>query len=161
MLAVSLALVASFCWGVADFGGGLMSRRIPAVVVLLAQQAFALVVVGLVIVAVAEGPPDERAIWLSIAAGAMGAFALGTFYRALALGTMSIVAPISASGVVVPVIVGIASGDRPTAVQAAGLAVSRGGLVAPPRGGGGTRGGSHRGAVCLRPAGDSRVWGVS
>jgi drug/metabolite transporter (DMT)-like permease len=133
MIAVSLALLASACWGLADFGGGLMSRRIPAVVVLLVQQATALAIVGTVTAVVAEGPPSGRAIALSLAAGACGAAALGTFYRALALGTMSIVAPISASGVIVPVVVGVATGDRPSGVQGAGLAITIAGVLLASR----------------------------
>jgi drug/metabolite transporter (DMT)-like permease len=124
MTAVGLALLASACWGLADFCGGLLSRRLPAVVVLLFQQTIALAIVGAIIVAAGEGPPDERAIWLSLGAGAVGGLALGVFYRALSVGTMSIVAPISASGsVTVPLIVGLATGDRPSALQFAGLAV--------------------------------------
>jgi drug/metabolite transporter (DMT)-like permease len=76
-----------------------------------------------VVVASAEALPGSRTIWLSLLAGAAGGLALGAFYRALALGTMSIVAPISASGVIVPVVVGIASGERPTALQATAIPV--------------------------------------
>jgi drug/metabolite transporter (DMT)-like permease len=118
---------------VADFGGGLLSRRLPAVLILLVQQASALVVVGAIIVAAGEGPPEGRAIVLSLAAGTCGAVALGLFYRALALGTMSIVAPISASGVTVPVLVGVATGDRPSAFQAAGLVVTIAGVLLASR----------------------------
>ncbi|CAA9504677.1 MAG: hypothetical protein AVDCRST_MAG85-1975 [uncultured Solirubrobacteraceae bacterium] len=133
MLAISLALLASASWGVADFAGGLLSRRLPAVLVLLGQQATALVVVGLVIAIAGEGPPEQRAILLSLAAGVCGAIALGLFYRSLALGAMSIAAPISASGIVVPVVVGVATGDRPTALQAVGLAVIAAGVVLASR----------------------------
>src|SRR3712207_1509350 len=133
MLAVTLALLASASWGLADFGGGLMSRRLPAVLVLLVQQAVALLLVAVVIVAASEGPPDGRYVWISLLAGACGAVGLGALYRALATGTMSIVAPISASGVTVPVIVGIATGDRPSSLQAAGLAVTVVGVLLASR----------------------------
>jgi drug/metabolite transporter (DMT)-like permease len=59
--------------------------------------------------------------------------ALGAFYRALAIGTMSIVAPISATGVALPVIVGIATGDRPNAVVVAGLVVTTLGVILASR----------------------------
>src|SRR3712207_6554778 len=129
MFAVVLALFASGFWGVADFGGGLLSRRLPAVLILLGQQAVALVLVAAIIVASGAAAPDQRGVVLSLCAGVFGALALGTFYRALAVGTMSIVAPISASGVTVPVVVGIATGDRPSALQAAGLAITVIGVV--------------------------------
>jgi drug/metabolite transporter (DMT)-like permease len=81
-----------------------------------------------------------------VLAGLTGALALGTFYRALAVGTMSVVAPISASGVTLPVVVGVATGDRPSAIQAVGLAITFTGVILASRevhegedGGGGSR----------------------
>jgi drug/metabolite transporter (DMT)-like permease len=133
LTAILLALMASASWGVADFAGGLLSRRLPALVVLLGQQATALVICGVVIAAAGEGLPSDRAIALSLAAGVCGAIALGAFYRSLALGTMSIAAPISASGAVVPVLVGVATGDRPTALQTAGLAITLAGVILASR----------------------------
>ncbi len=46
---------------------------------------------------------------------------------------MSVVAPISASGVTVPVVIGVASGDRPSALQAVGLAVTFAGVILASR----------------------------
>jgi drug/metabolite transporter (DMT)-like permease len=82
---------------------------------------------------VGEAVPSAEAVLLSALAGAAGAIALGAFYRGLAVGTMSIVAPISASGVTLPVAVGIATGDRPSALQAAGLAITVVGIVLAAR----------------------------
>ncbi len=117
----------------ADFAGGVFSRRLPAAVVLLGQQVAGAVICVAVIVATAEALPTGRTAWLSLIAGASGGLALGAFYRALAVGTMSIVAPISASGVVVPVVVGIASGDRPSALQAAAIPVIFAGVILASR----------------------------
>jgi uncharacterized membrane protein len=133
LIAVGLALAASACWGVADFVAGLNSRRLSALVVLLVQQAVGLPLVAAVILLSGEGPPSGRAIVLSLLAGAAGALALGAFYRALAVGTMSVVAPISASGVTLPVVVGIVTGDRPSALQAAGLVLTVAGVVLASR----------------------------
>jgi drug/metabolite transporter (DMT)-like permease len=72
-------------------------------------------------------------VWLSLLAGSAGALALGAFYRALALGTMSIVAPITSSGVIVPVVVGVASGDRPSIAQALAIPVIFAGVVLASR----------------------------
>ena len=100
---------------------------------LLGQQVAGALLCGAVIVATAEALPDGRTVWLSLLAGTAGAVALGAFYRALALGTMSIVAPISASGAVVPVVVGIASGDRPSVLQAAAIPVIFAGVILASR----------------------------
>jgi drug/metabolite transporter (DMT)-like permease len=101
--------------------------------VLLGQQLAGGLIAAAVIVAAGEALPGGRAVWLSLVAGLTGAVALGAFYRALAVGTMSIVAPISASGVTLPVVVGIAGGDRPSALQAAGLAVTVAGVMLASR----------------------------
>jgi drug/metabolite transporter (DMT)-like permease len=58
---------------------------------------------------------------------------LGCFYRALAIGTMSVVAPISSAGVALPVLVGLLSGDRPSPVAAVGLALIVTGVVLASR----------------------------
>ncbi len=101
--------------------------------VLLGQQLAGGLIVAAVIVATAEALPGGRSVGLSLLAGLTGAVALGAFYRALAVGTMSIVAPISASGVTLPVVVGIAGGDRPSAAQAAGLVVTIVGVMLASR----------------------------
>ena len=100
---------------------------------LLCQQVAGGLICAAVIVATAEALPEGRTVWISLLAGSAGGIALGAFYRALALGTMSVVAPISASGVVVPVIVGVASGDRPTALQAAAIPVIFAGVILASR----------------------------
>ena len=133
MVAVSLALLASACWGVADFIAGLKSRSLSAVLVLLVQQAAGAVVVVAIVVVASEGLPGRDAALLSVASGAAAALALGAFYRALAIGTMSVVAPISASGVTLPVAVGLATGDRPSSLQAIGLALTVIGVVLASR----------------------------
>ena len=77
--------------------------------------------------------PGTRAVLLALVAGVGGVIALGCFYRALSIGTMSIVAPISATGVALPVVVGIATGDRLSTIVAAGLAVTVIGVVLASR----------------------------
>ena len=133
MLAVALSLLASACWGVADFTGGLQSRRVPVVVVLALVEGVGLLAVLAVIVATGEPLPGTRAILFAIGAGTAGAVALGCFYRALAIGTMSIVAPISSTGVALPVIVGVATGDRPSLVVSLGLAIAVVGVLLASR----------------------------
>jgi uncharacterized membrane protein len=74
-----------------------------------------------------------RATLCAIGGGTAGIIALAAFYRALAIGTMSIVAPISATGVALPVIVGIATGDHPSPVVVAGLVVTTLGVILASR----------------------------
>jgi drug/metabolite transporter (DMT)-like permease len=133
MTAVALALAASCCWGTSDFIGGLQTRRIPVPVVLAVVQGTGLVLVLLIIAATGEPWPGTRAAVLSVVAGAAGIIALGCFYRGLAVGTMSIVAPIGATGVVLPVAVGVATGDALSALVAVGLVVTIGGVVLATR----------------------------
>jgi drug/metabolite transporter (DMT)-like permease len=133
MLPVLLSLAASSCWGMADFLGGLQSRRVPVPIVLLLVEGTGLVGVLVVIAATGEPLPGPRAAILAMVAGVAGVIALGCFYRALSIGTMSIVAPISATGVALPVVVGVATGDRLSTVVAAGLAVTVIGVVLASR----------------------------
>lgn len=72
---------------------------------------------------------DTGEILLSVAAGIAAMGGLGAFYTALARGTMSIVSPIAALGVVVPVGVGLAEGEAPSAIALVGLAVAVVGVV--------------------------------
>jgi drug/metabolite transporter (DMT)-like permease len=133
MIAVLLSLAASSCWGVADFLGGLQSKRVPVAVVLCVVEGAGLAVVLAIILATDEPFPGSRAAILSVVAGIGGVIALGCFYKALAIGTMSIVAPISATGVTLPVVVGIATGDRLSTIVAIGLAVTFVGVLLASR----------------------------
>lgn len=130
MLAVVLALSASLCWGVADFVGGTFSRRLPAVVVVFALEGGGLLGVAAVLLAVGEGPPGARSIVFAALAGISGTLGLICLFRGMAIGAMAVVAPIFASGTaVIPVIVGLATGDTLGAVVAAGLALAAVGIV--------------------------------
>lgn len=128
-MAVLLALLASALWGTSDFLGGTATRRLPVASVVGVSQLVALV--GLVPVAVALGALTQERDYLlpGVAAGLLGMMALGAFYVALSIGTMGVVAPIAALGVVVPVGVGLAQGERPTALQVIGIVLAITGVV--------------------------------
>jgi drug/metabolite transporter (DMT)-like permease len=133
-MAVVLALCAAASWGLADFLAGLASRRISVPVVLLLVEGGGLVVILAITLISGEPFFDDRADALSAVAGGLsGVLGLGCFYRALAIGTMSVVAPISAAGVALPVLVGVLSGDRPSALAAFGLALIVCGVVLASR----------------------------
>ena len=133
MLAAVLALASSITWGMADFLGGLQSRRHPLLAVLVVSQ---LVALALLVAAVLLGAPIEHdassTLWAA-GVGTLGVLGLVAFYRALAIGTMSVVAPISATGVSIPVVVGLVSGERPGALQIAGILLACAGVVLAAR----------------------------
>jgi drug/metabolite transporter (DMT)-like permease len=133
MVAVALSLAASWCWGVADFTGGLKTKHLPVPLVLLFVEGIGLVWVLAAIAASDEPLPSGRAVAASLVAGAAGVIALGSLYRALALGTMSVVAPISATGVVLPVAVGVATGDALSMLVSAGLVITLAGVLLASR----------------------------
>lgn len=129
MLAVALSLAAAACWGVADFGGGLFSRRHAVPAVLLVIETGGLISAVVLVAAFAHGLPDGKTVGLSLLAGTAGMAGLGLFYRALAIGEMSVIAPISSTGAVVPVVFGLLTGDTLTTVIATGLAIAFVGVV--------------------------------
>jgi drug/metabolite transporter (DMT)-like permease len=133
VLAVALGLSSSLFWGLGDFLGGLQSRRVRVLAVLLVSQASGLTAIAIGIAIARPEAPSLADLWPAAAAGLAGAIALSAFYRALAIGTMSIVAPISATGAAVPVAVGIAGGDRPAALQLAGIVAAVVGVVLASR----------------------------
>lgn len=133
MAAILLSLSASMSWGLADFAAGLKSRRLGVLTVLTWVEASGLVVVMTVIVATGEPLPDGRTALYAVIAGAAGVTALGAFYRALSVGTMSIVAPISATGVTLPVIVGLATGDPMTVLIGLGMVAAIAGVLLASR----------------------------
>lgn len=127
-MAEALALVASIVWGVADFLGGATSRRLPTALVLAWSQVAGLLVLAVVLVGGGWHRPGAY-LWWGVGASAFGTLAGAFFYRALAIGTMSVVAPIAGTGLVVPVVVGLVRGERPGGVQLAGIALAAGGVV--------------------------------
>jgi drug/metabolite transporter (DMT)-like permease len=133
MLAVALALGAAVAWGAADFLGGLKSRAVATIVVVAFGQATGLVLVAAFVAARGEGFPETRFFVYAVLAGIAGAVGIAALYRGLAVGSMSIVAPITATGAVIPVAVGVSTGERPTALQGAGLALALGGVVLAAR----------------------------
>lgn len=133
MLPLILALLASTSWGVADFLGGLKSRSLPVLVVLGCSQPIGLLAIGLLVALRGVGPPDAAFVPFALAGGVAVTVGISAFMRALAVGTMSIVAPISAVGSVVPVIAGFLAGERPVAGQLIGMGLATVGVVLAAR----------------------------
>jgi drug/metabolite transporter (DMT)-like permease len=123
------ALLASVLWGTSDFLGGTTSRRLPPITVVVWSELFGLL--GPLVIAIATGAfsaPTGYIGW-GLLGAVTGTCGIVAFYRALATGTMGVIAPIAALGVVVPVAVGLAQGDQPKVVQAVGIAIAVIGVV--------------------------------
>ena len=123
------ALATSLLWGLADFGGGLLTRRSPALTVVVVSQGIAAAVLGAVVVATGGWSEAGPHLWFAFAAGLVGPIALLSFYKALALGPMGVVSPLATLSVAVPVGVGLFLGERPGLMQVAGIAVAVTGVV--------------------------------
>lgn len=130
MIGVVLALAASLSWGIADFGGGIAARRVQVLWVLVVSQVAGLALVGALALATLPHPPSGRELAWGAFGGVTGALGLGCYYRGLAIGTMGIVGPISATGAVVPLAYGLARGEHPSILQGVGIVVAIGGGVA-------------------------------
>jgi drug/metabolite transporter (DMT)-like permease len=140
MKPIALALGASLTWGFADFFGPLKGRTYGALRVLFYVQIGGLVAIALIVAVRGKGPADSAALF-AIPAAVSGTLGLYAYYRGMAVGAMSIVAPIAGISAIVPVIFGIASGDRPSAWQVFGMAFALGGVFLASREPG--RGGSR------------------
>jgi drug/metabolite transporter (DMT)-like permease len=124
-MAILLGLAAALLYGGADFGGGLLSRRLGSVPVnVLGCSAAA--ALSLVALAVAPtGPPTLRAIGWGLASGIGGGIGTLMLYRGLARGQMSVVGPVSAVGAaVLPAVAGLAMGQRLEPLAAAGVVLA-------------------------------------
>ncbi|MGE5227460.1 MAG: EamA family transporter [Planctomycetaceae bacterium] len=124
MLPVFLSAVAATLWGTGDFVGGVLTKRLHVLVVVTVAWAAGLVLVGAIAVATEPSLPSAHVLRWGLAGGVVGAIGLGSLYQGLSLGRMGIVAPIAAMSVIVPVVVGFGQGDRPAAIQVAGMALA-------------------------------------
>lgn len=129
MLAVALALFASASWGIADFLGGLKSRTVHILAVMAVAQPVGLAAVAVVVAVRGEGPPGASAVLWAIPAALLGTTGIAAFYRGMAIGAISLVAPIAGTGAAIPVVVGIATGDEVSSLQVMGFALALAGIV--------------------------------
>jgi drug/metabolite transporter (DMT)-like permease len=150
MVAVALGIGAATCWGLADFLGGLRTRRLTLATVLLASQLTAVAAVTLVVAAGEFEAPSLGEVSPALVAGVCQLAGIAALYRALAVGTMSVISPISASGAAaLPVIVGVAGGERPASLQVAGMAAAFIGVVLATRAPAASRRGDARTSLAL------------
>jgi drug/metabolite transporter (DMT)-like permease len=128
VFAAALALAAAASWGVGDFLGGLKSRALNPIAVLVVAQPIGLAFVGIWVAARGEGPPGNEVLWACFSA-VLGTTGLVAFYRGMAAGALSIVAPIAGAGAAIPVVWGLANGESPSVYQEAGFVAAFVGVV--------------------------------
>lgn len=121
MVAIALALSCAAAYGCADFLGGLASRH-AHVLRVVAVAAPASLVVELLLWPVLGATWSAGAVTWGLASGLASAAAFAFLYGALALGPMSVLAPVTAVvSAVLPVLVGFGQGERLGPVGAIGL----------------------------------------
>jgi drug/metabolite transporter (DMT)-like permease len=109
-----LALLSSLCWGTSDYLGGSATRRLGATRVMLVSQLGTLPALLIVFLISQSWHAPLAVTGWAVGAGLCTVLGLGAFYTGLAQGQMGVVAPVAASGVILPVIVGVASGEKPS-----------------------------------------------
>jgi drug/metabolite transporter (DMT)-like permease len=129
VLAALLALAASLTWGSSNYLAGIESRRRSVWQVTALSQLAAVVVAGVAVLIAGQAPPGLLDTAILLLAGVATTIGIVAFYRARAIGTMSVVAPIIAGNVLVPVTYGLATGERPGVHAYAGMVVTVAGIV--------------------------------
>jgi drug/metabolite transporter (DMT)-like permease len=126
--AIALALGSAFAWGCADFLGGLLTRRVAVAAVTVFSQGAGFVAL-FAWLAVDGFYLDGRAFGIGALAGLGGGIGLAAYYKALAVGTMSVVAPLAACGAVLPFGIALATGERPSGLALGGAVAALAGAV--------------------------------
>ena len=129
-MSVMLALSAAMVYGSADFLGGLASRRRAALPVAFWAQVAGLLALVVALPLVGPAAATRADVLAGAVGGLFGGLGLVLLYRTLALGPMSVVAPVTAlTASVVPILAGLATGERPGTAAFAGIAVALGSVV--------------------------------
>jgi drug/metabolite transporter (DMT)-like permease len=124
MAAAALALASALSFGLSDFVGGILSKTRSVWLVATASQLTAALATALIAV-LAKGDPRPADFAWGAAAGLGAAVGITFLYRGLSRGRMAVVAPISGTGAaLVPVVVGLATGDQPSATAWVGIVLA-------------------------------------
>jgi drug/metabolite transporter (DMT)-like permease len=131
-VSIFLALAAAVSWGASDFLGGLAGRRSEddrTAAITVWTTAIGMVLLGLLSLFVG-GVLSSGDVVLGLVGGFMGALAIGALYRGLSVGTISVVAPITGTlSAALPVLVGVARGERPSGIAWVGIALALGSIL--------------------------------
>lgn len=129
MTAVLLALLTALTYGLANYLGPVLTRTYPLGAVMVVGQTVGVVGAAVLVVGSGDAHPGQRALVLGLLAGVCNGVALASTYTAAAAGPLSIVLPIGATGSIVPVVVALAGGERPSLLQLVGIPLAVVGVV--------------------------------
>jgi drug/metabolite transporter (DMT)-like permease len=125
-----LALGSALFYGAADFTGGLTSRRAGAIPVVVVSQFSGMLLLALLLPVLPAASPSRQDLLWGAAAGLTGGVGVALLYRALAIGTMAVVAPTTAvCAVAIPVVVAVLLGERPVPLAVAGIVLGIGSII--------------------------------
>jgi len=129
-VAYLLATLAAVFYGAADFTGGMVTKRVATVPVVLLSQATGLVMVAIILPFLGTAPPRAADLWWGAGGGLAGGVGVALLYYGLAIGTMSVVAPTTAVlAVAIPVLTSIALGERPGWLAIGGILLGIGAIA--------------------------------
>jgi uncharacterized membrane protein len=149
-----LAIGSALFYGAADFSGGLATRRAGAIPVVLLSQASGLVLLALILPFLAHVSPSRPDLLWGAVAGLTGGIGVALLYRALAIGTMAVVAPTTAvCAVTIPVVVSVLLGERPLPLAIAGIVLGIVSIVLVSRQAAAQTGSHDQAALRRLPAG--------
>ena len=122
---VLLALASAACYGAADFLGGLTSKRANTLAIVVVSQLAGLLLLLIAFPLLPTSSPSTMDFLWGAVAGLTGGTGVALLYRALAIGVMAVVAPTTAvCAVVIPVLVAVGLGERPSLVAVAGIVLA-------------------------------------
>ncbi|MGA2976506.1 MAG: EamA family transporter [Spirochaetia bacterium] len=121
-MAIFLAGLSALMYGAGDFCGGLATRKTSILMVLVFSQMVGLILALGAVLALSQGLPSPADLAWGAAAGVCGAAGLGALYTALATTPVAVASPVAAvTGAVIPVLLGVATGDRPDPLAWVGI----------------------------------------
>jgi drug/metabolite transporter (DMT)-like permease len=125
-----LAIGSAVLYGAGDFTGGLATRRAGTIPVVILSQASGLILLALMLPLLPQASPSRDDLLWGAAAGLTGGIGVALLYRALAIGTMAVVAPTTAvCAVAIPVVVSVLLGERPAPLALAGIGLGIASIV--------------------------------
>lgn len=123
-MVVLLALLSSLLIGLTDVLSGAASRRRPPIAVAALFHVSALAVTLMIAIARHSDAPATADVLIASVAGVLGGIAWILFLEGMRRGRMAVVSPITAATtIVVPVLIGLGRGERPSPLTVIGLAV--------------------------------------
>ena len=116
-----MAALSGLVWGIGDFAGGKATQRAHPLWVTLLSKLNCLPFLAIYLI-VLYAPVQAGSLPWGAAGGLCGVLGLVVFYSAMSGGAMTVVAPVAAvTSAVLPVVVGLVSGERPGAVRLVGV----------------------------------------